>query len=142
MMLLSNWDDKDSRDADSRGTNTAIYRAGDHDFYFIDDWGGAMGGWGKFFTRSKWNCDSFSKQSKDFVRVENGALRWGYVGQHSALMTSDIQPADVAWLMRYLGRVTPDQLRAGLLASGATEEQAGCYVDSLGVRIAQLQKVQ
>ena len=34
-------------------------------YYFIDDWGGAMGRWGKYFTRSKWNADSFLKQRFD-----------------------------------------------------------------------------
>ena len=47
MMLLSNWDDKDIRDAHRRGTNTAIYRDGNRYLFFIDDWGGSMGHWGK-----------------------------------------------------------------------------------------------
>ena len=42
MMLLSDWDNKDARDAEKRGTNTAIYQHANLMYYFIDDWGGAM----------------------------------------------------------------------------------------------------
>ena len=68
-MLLSNWDNKDIRDAASRGTNTAIFQKDDQLIFFIDDWGGAMGNWGKFFTRSKWDAQDFMRQSGDFVRA-------------------------------------------------------------------------
>jgi hypothetical protein len=47
VMLVSNWDDKDSRDSSSRGSNTAIYQRGDTYICFINDWGGAMGSWGE-----------------------------------------------------------------------------------------------
>jgi hypothetical protein len=141
MMLLSNWDDKDSRDEARRGGNTAIYQQGELYIYFIDDWGGAMGHWGKYFTRSKWNAKGFREQSADFVSMTGGGIHWGYTGQHTGLMIRDVKFGDMAWLMQYLGRVTDDQLRAGLLSSGATEEEAGLYVEALRSRIAQLQKV-
>jgi hypothetical protein len=141
MMLLSNWDDKDARDADSRGTNTAIYQQGDLSFYFIDDWGGAMGNWGKFFTRSKWDSKHFLRQSDKFVTMKDGEIRWGYTGQHTALLTNGVSPADVKWLRRYLDRITDDQLRTGLLTSGATEEEAGDYLQGLRMRITALQNI-
>jgi hypothetical protein len=43
--------------------------------------------------------------------------------------------------MQYLGRITDAQLRAGLLSSGATPEQAGCYVAALRMRIGEPQTV-
>jgi hypothetical protein len=141
MMLLSNWDDKDARDAERRGANTAIYQQGNLLYYFIDDWGAAMGSWGKFFTRSKWSASSYARQSQQFVALKDGRIHWGYVGQHSALMMNDIQFGDVAWLMRYLGRVTDDQLRTGMLSSGATPEQAEEYVAALRMRISELRAV-
>jgi hypothetical protein len=141
MMLLSNWDNKDARDAESRGTNTAIFQSGNLLLFFIDDWGATMGRWGKYLTRSKWNAKNFLDQSPRFVRMENGELRWGYVGQHSSLLAKDIRPGDIAWLMQYLGRVTDDQLRAGLLASGASEEETAVYVRALRMRIGQLQAI-
>jgi hypothetical protein len=141
MMLVSNWDDKDSRDADKRGANTGIYRQGNLLFYFIDDWGGAMGHWGGLLTRSKWDSESFYRQSPDFVQTNDGAIQWGYTGQHTSLMTRDIKFSDIRWLMQYLGRVTDDQLRTGLAASGATEDETRRYVEALRMRIGELRRV-
>ena len=141
MMLLSNWDNKDNRDAESRGSNTAIFQQDDLLIYFIEDWGGAMGNWGKYLTRSKWNSKSFLRQSSDFARIENGQIRWGYTGQHTELLKRDIRPTDVTWLLKYLGQVTDDQLRTGLLSSGASEEETRDYVQALRVRIQQLQQI-
>jgi hypothetical protein len=140
-MLLSNWDNKDGRDAERRGTNTAIYEVRGRYFYFIDDWGGSMGSWGKYLTRSKWDAGKFRKQSAEFVRMENGNLTWGYKGQHTALITSGIQFSDVVWLMKYLTRVTEDQLRAGLISSGASAEETADYLEGLRARIALLRKL-
>jgi hypothetical protein len=140
MMLVSNWDDKDSRDSGSRGSNTAIYQEGNLLFYFIDDWGGAMGNWGKLLTRSKWDDDGFYRQSTDFLKVGKNGLQWGYSGQHTELMIRDLKFTDVAWLLRYLGRVTDDQLRAGLLSSGASDQQAQRYLEALRIRIGELQQ--
>ena len=72
---------------------------------------------------------------------EDGELRWGYVGQHSELLKDGVKPGDVRWLMQYLGRVTDDQLRAGLLSSGASEKETESYLKGLRIRIAALQKV-
>ena len=141
MMLVSNWDNKDARDAESRGTNTAIYQNGDLLYYFVDDWGGAMGRWGKYFTRSKWNAASFARQSDDFVSFKNGELHWGYVGQHSDLLTKGVQPGDIRWLLQYLGRLSDGQLRAALDASGASAEEAELYVKGLRMRVDALKRV-
>lgn len=141
MMLLSDWDDKDARDAERRGANTAIYQQDNLLFYFIDDWGGAMGRWGKYFTRSKWNAAAFLKQSDNFVSMDHDGLHWGYVGQHSALLKQGIQPEDIRWLMQKLSRISDGQLRAGLLSSGASEADADTYVKALRTRIAAMQKI-
>jgi hypothetical protein len=138
MMLLSDWDNKDARDAESRGTNTAI---GQHEkllYYFIDDWGGSMGNWGKFFTRSKWNADHFLAQSDNFVKVDDGKLEWGYVGQHSQALKDGVTHEHVRWLMQRLGRVTDEQLRAGLTSSGATPKECEKYLRALRMRIGAL----
>jgi hypothetical protein len=122
MMLLSNWDDKDSRDAASRGANTAIYKDGDRYIFFIDDWGGSMGNWGKVLKRSKWNCMDYNRQSQNFVKsMAPGSVDWGYTGQHTHLITDGVRPADVKWLMQYLGKITDEQLHTGLVSSGASE---------------------
>jgi hypothetical protein len=138
MMLLSDWDNKDARDAESRGANTAISQHEKLLYYFIDDWGGSMGSWGKFFTRSKWNADHFLAQSDNFVKVDDGKLEWGYVGQHSQALKDGVTREHVRWLLQRLGRVTDEQLRAGLTSSGATPEECEKYVRALRMRIGAL----
>ena len=115
MMLVSNWDDKDFRDAASRGGNTAIYEHAGQYLFFIDDWGASFGNWGKLLTRSKWNCADYYRESHDFVKGLGTGIQWGYTGQHSELMKEGVGPSDVKWLMQYLGRITDDQMRTGSL---------------------------
>ena len=148
MMLLSNWDDKDIDDALKRGSNTAIYREGNTYLFFVNDWGAALGDWGHgptrymwYISRSKWDCKDYAHQTGKFVKVEDGRLDWGYRGTHSKSMTDGVTPADIAWIMSYLGRLTDRQVHAALLASGATAAEAACYTEAIQWRIAQLAEV-
>jgi hypothetical protein len=145
MMLVSNWDNKDVRDV-KRGSNTAIYQTptegGLEDRYMITDWGGSMGKWGGYISREKWDGRGFQSQTKDFVKgVQGDEIEFGYSGQHSSTFKGGIRVSDVQWLMQYLGRITDDQLRAGLQASGATPEEVGTFTQSLRDRINQLKNV-
>jgi hypothetical protein len=145
MMLLSNWDAKDIRDA-GQGSNTAIYRAGNRYLFFVPDWGASMGDWGwgptrlmKHFTHSKWDCSDFYKQSRKFVKVEDdGDFDWSYRGTHRGSLGEGISSADVRWLMGYLGRLSDGQIRTGLLASGATAAEAACFTAALRMRVRHL----
>ncbi|MFN7995499.1 MAG: hypothetical protein U0Q18_17950 [Bryobacteraceae bacterium] len=141
MMLVSNWDDKDSQDADRRGTNTAIFQDGRLMIYSVDDWGGAMGRWGGLLSRSKWDYRGFYEQSPAFISFTEGGIRWGYQGQHTHVITGGIRSSDVAWLLRYLGQVSDDQLREALIASGASGTETRYYVQGIRTRIRQLQKI-
>jgi hypothetical protein len=142
MMLTSNWDSKDIRDATDRGSNTAVYRMGRRYIFFVDDWGAAMGAWGNLATRSKWNAGDYGEQTKEFVRgIKDGEIEWGYHGAHTADMTRGIQVSDVRWLLRYLGRVSDRQVAAGLRASGASDKEVSMYIASIRLRIQQLQRV-
>jgi hypothetical protein len=147
MMLISNWDNKDQRDV-ARGSNTAIYvhrrsRWKREAQYLIIDWGGSMGRWGVTpVTRGRWDADAFAAQTPQFVTgVTNGFVQFGYAGQRTADARQSITVDDVAWLCRYLGRITDDQLRAALRASGATPEEVESFTASLRARITQLQRV-
>ena len=144
MMLMSNWDGKDSRDGP--GANTEVYSkfSGDgyHLYYAFTDWGATLGNWGGFFTRDKWNPEGYERQTKHFVsRIAGERIEWGYRGKHGPDITSGISLEDVRWLMTYLSPVTDEELRAGLRASGATEAQIGVYSRALRGRIAQLQRL-
>ena len=139
IMLTSNWDNKDARDADE-GINTAIFQR-DHGspryIYAFTDWGQIMGGWGGTRSRSPWSCGEFMAETRDFVSVVDGKLRWGYVGRHRDFK-NDITVQDVRWVMRYLGQIRDSQLRAGLLASGATTAEASCFTRELRRRLEML----
>ncbi len=141
MMLVSNWDDKDFRDAATRGANTAIYQQAGRYIFFIDDWGASFGSWGKVLKRSKWNCGDYQRESHDFVKGLGTGIQWGYTGQHSDLMKDGVGPGDVKWLLQYLGRITDDQIRTGLVTSGASDEEAHACMQGLRERISQLRTV-
>jgi hypothetical protein len=140
LMLTSNWDSKDQRD-EGRGSNTGIFisRSTGEQRYFITDWGGTMGKWGSFFSREKWDCDGYSGQNSKFIKdVRKGYVEFGYSGQRTEDVRDGIKVSDVRWLLRYVGRISDNQLRAGLMASGATQEEVRCFVSSLRDRIQRL----
>ena len=144
VMLLSNWDTKDRRDV-ARGSNTAIFehrisRWRREARYLITDWGGSMGRWGgNIVTRGRWDPEGFAAQTPQFVTgVENGMVQFGYTGQRTGDMSGGIRVEDARWLYRYLGRVTDQQLRDALTASGASKEDADGFAASLRERISQI----
>jgi hypothetical protein len=140
VMLLGNWDNKDSRDH-WRGPNTAVFEDAGRHLYFIDDWGASMGRAATIFTRSKWDAEDFAKQSRHFVRIDDRELDWRYHGAHTGSVADDIRIADVRWLLRYLGRLSDAQLQTALLASGATRPESRAYTRALRLRIRQLQQI-
>lgn len=147
LMLISNWDNKDQRDV-ARGSNTAIYvtrtsRWRREAQYLIVDWGGSMGRWGKIVvTRDRWDAEGFAAQTPGFVTgVTNGYVQFGYTGQRTGDARASITPEDVRWLCRYLGRITDDQFRAALHASGATAEEVASFTASLRSRVEQLRSL-
>ncbi|HEX8184964.1 MAG TPA: hypothetical protein VF747_09445 [Blastocatellia bacterium] len=146
LMLTSNWDNKDVRDV-ARGSNTAIfnYRLADGGVearYLIIDWGASMGKWGSFVFRGKWDCAGYEAQTPEFVKgVEGGKVNWGYVGQRTEDAKEGISVEDVRWLYGYVGRMTDEQVRDGLVASGATAEEVESFSRAIRERINQLKRV-
>ena len=146
VMLLSNWDTKDRRDV-ARGSNTAIFehrvsRWRHEARYLITDWGGSMGRWGgSIVTRGRWDPAGFEAQTPQFITGRDGeTVTFGYAGQRTADVSTGIRIGDVAWLHRYLGRITEGQLRQMLEASGAGEEEIGVFARAIGERIAQVSR--
>jgi hypothetical protein len=142
MMLVSNWDNKDARDG-TRGSNTAILRApqsGDAgDRYLVNDWRSSMGKWGGYLKRGKWDCRGFARQTPNFVKgVMGDIFVWGYSGHYTRDFSDDIRISDMRWLMQYLGRVTDEQLREGLQASGANADEVNCFARAIRERINQI----
>lgn len=145
MMLVSNWDVKDIRDINA-GSNTMVVQYNvpgqQEQRYLVNDWGATMGKWGNFFTREKWDCDGYASQTSHFVKgVKDGRVDWGFTGKRTSDMTQSITAQDVQWIMQYLGRLTDDQLRAGLQSAGASPKETSCFVTALRSRIEQLRRI-
>ena len=144
VMLVSNWDTKERGDV-ARGSNTSIFEVPISSWtrearYLICDWGAAMGKWGNnVVSRSRWDPEGFAAQTPMFVTsVKDRYVNFGYAGQRTAEITRGITVDHVEWFYRYARRLTPEALRGGLRASGATEEEAVRFADALTDRIAQL----
>ena len=150
MMLLSNWDSKDRRDV-ARGSNTAIFeqrvgrwpRVRREAHYLLTDWGGAMGKWGSnIVTRGRWDVDGFEAQTPQFVTgVKDGRVVFGYAGQRTADIAGDIPVEHARWFHGYASRIGERQLVEGLLASGATDDEANRFARAMVERISQLGRV-
>ena len=144
VMLLSNWDAKDRRDV-ARGSNTAIFEEQVSKWrrearYLVSDWGGSMGRWGgTVMTRGRWDIDGFEAQSADFVRgVSNGCVVFGYAGQRTADIAHGITVAHARWFHRFADRIEEAAIVSGLLASGATADEAARFARAFRIRIDQL----
>jgi hypothetical protein len=143
MMMLSNWDAKDARDIGD--SNNGVFReaAGEGDLrYEVFDWGASLGRWGGLLRRDQSDCAGFAEDTRNFVKgVHQNNVEWGFTGKHWQDLTAAITVDHVRWLMPYLLRITPEQMHAGLKASGATEREAACWTSAIEERIRQLQAV-
>jgi hypothetical protein len=143
LMLTSNWDNKDARDPSS---NTAVVQEGTgrqrKAIYLVTDWGGSMGKWGNYFTREKWDCDGYAKQTPKFIKAVDGReVKFGFSGQHDNEFKDDISVSDVRWIMRYLGRLSDTQIRSALRAAGASHHEERCFTRAVRLRLRQLRQV-
>jgi hypothetical protein len=144
VMLLSNWDTKDRRDV-SRGSNTAIFEVpvSRHERearYLVTDWGGAMGKWGTtVVSRGRWDPDGFEQQTPQFVTgVADGVVSFGYQGQRTAEIARGISVEHAAWFYEYARRLREPALREGLMACGATNDEAARFARAIMSRIDQI----
>ena len=160
-MLLSNWDNKDVRDV-ARGSNTAIFEypfdsigtssrfrsrsgssIGREARYLIIDWGAALGAWGSnIVQRGRWDPEAYAAQNELFVTgVDGEVVKWGYQGQRTTDITSDITVNDVRWFYTFAGALSDDQLRAALRTSGATAEEVEQFTAAMRGRLEKLREI-
>jgi hypothetical protein len=99
-----------------------------------------MGKWGAYLVvRGRWDAAGFAAQTPQFVTdTRDGWVNFGYQGQRTAEIARDITTEHVAWFYRYARRLTEPALRHGLLACGATDEEADTFARALADRIRQL----
>ena len=139
MMLLSNWDAKDSRDGQEE-SNTAMFRGPSALMYSFFDWGSTLGRWGGFQRRTRSDCSGFVQDTPHFITGLHGnVVEFGYSGKHEQDVKAGITVEDLRWLSTYLGRITDYEIRAGLKACGATERQTACWARGIEDRIKQVE---
>jgi hypothetical protein len=144
VMLTSNWDNKDARDAED-GSNTALVngRQGGRAVlrYLVSDWGSSLGQWGRpYFYRDSWNCGAYATQTPSFVLgVRNGFVEWGFKGTRD--VGDGITVDDVSWLVQYTGRITDAQLLQGLRSVDANATESACYLKAIRARINRLREI-
>ena len=145
VMLVSNWDTKDRRDV-ARGSNTAVFEhtlPGGHREarYLITDWGGSMGKWGTSqLVRGRWDPAGFVAQSDGFVTGVSGeCVTFAYAGQRTGDIAGDVRREHLQWLLPFLNRLNDGYLRAALIASGASDDEATAFAGALRQRIDQIQ---
>jgi hypothetical protein len=132
----------------ARGSNTAIfeYKTSANEIearYLIIDWGAALGTWGNNpIQRGRWDPEAFAGQNAQFITGVSGDLvTFGYLGQRTGDLTSDITVNDVRWFVKQAAHLTDDHLRAALKASGATREETDLFTASLRARLNRLSEV-
>ncbi len=142
MMLLSNWDAKDVREGEEQ-SNTGVFRAPDGELlYSVFDWGSALGRWGKLMRRTRSDCSGFTADSPDLITgVRGNIVEWRYSGKNQDDVKSGITVDDLRWLAPYLERITAEEIRAGLKASGATPRQTACWAGALEYRMRAIEAV-
>jgi len=144
VMLTSNWDTKDARNGKDE-SNTGMIRPAKSRgsaWYAVTDWGASFGRAGSLLKRNRWDWEGYRLETPNFVRLNpDGSLTWRYKGRHGDDITAGVGLDDVRWILPYLSRISDDNLRIGLMASGASEPVASEYTRLIRDRINQLQRV-
>src|SRR4030095_10116777 len=73
--------------------------------------------------------------------VDNGYVQFNYTqyaARHEHAITNGIRVADVKWFIERMGQLSDAQLRAGLIASGASPDEATCFTAALRKRLTVL----
>lgn len=101
-----------------------------------------MGKWGTtVVSRGRWDPEGFEAQTPSFVAgVHDGVVDFGYLGQRSEIARA-IPVSHVHWFYRRARHLTEPALHKGLLASGATAEEATRFARALMARIEALRRV-
>jgi hypothetical protein len=129
--LVANWDIKPE--------NFAVVEANGTQRFAITDWGASMGRAEDFSGRSKWDCESYARDSEKFVQdVENGFVVLNYSGKARHTVTQGVRVEHVQRLAERLGQISDAQLTAALAASGATTDEVACFVPAFKKRVGQM----
>jgi hypothetical protein len=132
LLLVANWDLKSD--------NTGVFDIAGQRYAAVTDWGATMGDPAALDrTRRKWNCEAYAKRTKHLLDgVENGYVQFNYTqyrGRHEQALVRNIRVDELKWLLGRAERLTNEQIRGALLASGATPAEATCFTRAFRKRL-------
>ena len=133
MMLINNWDIKDSNNEILATRNSA----GQNELrYIISDLGATFGKSGGFFTRSRNKAEDFVKAT--FIEeVKGDIIDFNYGGKNQKLFTN-IRVEDAKWMGRYLSRLSDEQIKDAFRAANYTDEEVEALAGAVRRRIEAL----
>jgi hypothetical protein len=132
LLLVANWDLKSD--------NTGVFDIAGQRYAAVTDWGATMGDPAAVDrTRRKWNCEAYANKTKSLLDgIENGYVQFNYTqywGRHEQAVVRNIRVEDLKWLLGRAGKLTDEQIRGALLASGATPAEAICFTRAFRERL-------
>jgi hypothetical protein len=138
MLLLSNWDIKDSNN------RIISVQGSDKLRYIISDLGATLGKTGSLpiiwrFTRSRNKPEDYEKSS--FVKeVEGNHVDFHYGGKKREIF-DDITVDQAKWMGSWLARLSPGQIRDAFRAANYTPEEQTILTTAVQARIDQLKNL-
>lgn len=137
MLLINNWDIKDSNNVILSARNQTTGRSELH--YIISDLGGSLGKTGGFFSRSRNKPKDFVKS--DFIEsVDGNVIDFNYGGKSKTLF-KNITVDDARWIGRFLSRLSDEQIRDAFRAANYTPEDVESLFQAIKNRINTLNDV-
>lgn len=137
MLLISNWDIKDSNNVIFNAQNPTTGETESR--YVISDLGGSLGKTGGFFTRSRNKPSDFVKS--DFIEaVKGNVIDFNYGGKSKSLF-ENITIEDAKWIGRLLGRLSDEQIKDAFRSANYSPEEVESLSSALKARINALNNV-
>jgi hypothetical protein len=131
LLLVSNWDVKPA--------NSAVFEVEGKRYVTISDWGASLGDPAAGEAERKWNCPAFKRQTGRLIEgVENGYIQINYMqyaARHEGALSLGISTQDLKSFVDRSSGLSDRQLKAGLLASGATAGEAQCFTQAIRERL-------
>lgn len=131
IILLASWDVKPD--------NQAVIQDGGREVYAVTDWGQTMG---VPERKSQWSCEGYRKQTPVWIDgIEDGFIYFRHDGKLAGQVTNGVRVSDAKWLSDRLSFLTDSAIRDRFEKSGATAEEAACFVPAFAERLGSLRKV-
>jgi hypothetical protein len=130
MVMINNWDMKDDN-------NEILAPRGDDSGqgelrYIISDLGGSFGKTGGVISRSRNKPSDYVKA--DFIKgVKGDVIDFNYNGKNQKLF-ENLTVADAAWLNKWLGRLSDDQIKDAFRSANYTPEEVDALATAFRAR--------